>query len=76
LLCQLDLWKFSVWTGASALYNSNLPFFLGSLEKKSNQNLGRQSTPLFKLLENIPEYTKENKIKSKLILIYTVLNKK
>jgi hypothetical protein len=28
------------------------------------------------LLENIPEYTKENKIKSKLILIYTVLNKK
>jgi hypothetical protein len=29
-----------------------------------------------KLLENIPEYTKENKIKSKIILIYTVLNKK
>jgi hypothetical protein len=28
------------------------------------------------LLENIPEYTKENKIKSKLILIYTELNKK
>jgi hypothetical protein len=32
------------------------------------------STP--QLLENIPEYTIENKIKSKLILIYTVLNKK
>jgi hypothetical protein len=29
-----------------------------------------------RLLENIPKYTKENKIKSKLILIYTVLNKK
>jgi hypothetical protein len=29
-----------------------------------------------KLLENIPKYTKENKIKSKLILICTVLNKK
>jgi hypothetical protein len=32
----------------------------------------------FKLLpnfhESLPEYTKENKIKSKLILIYTVLN--
>jgi hypothetical protein len=28
------------------------------------------------LLDNIPEYTKENKIKSKLLLIYTVLNKK
>jgi hypothetical protein len=28
------------------------------------------------LLENIPEYTKENKIRSKLILIYTVLNQK
>jgi hypothetical protein len=28
------------------------------------------------LLENISEYTKENKIKSKLILTYTVLNKK
>jgi hypothetical protein len=28
-----------------------------------------------KLLKNIPEYTKEKKIKSKLILIYTVLNK-
>jgi hypothetical protein len=29
-----------------------------------------------KLLENIPEHTKENKIKAKLILIYTVFNKK
>jgi hypothetical protein len=28
------------------------------------------------LLENIPEYTKETQIKSELILIYTVLNKK
>jgi hypothetical protein len=28
------------------------------------------------LLKNIPDYTKENKIKSKLILIYTVFNKK
>jgi hypothetical protein len=28
------------------------------------------------LLENIPEYTKEKKIKSKLILIFAVLNKK
>jgi hypothetical protein len=29
-----------------------------------------------KTLENIPEYFKENKIKSKLTLIYTVLNSK
>jgi hypothetical protein len=28
------------------------------------------------LIKNIPEYTKGNKIKSKLILIYTELNKK
>jgi hypothetical protein len=28
------------------------------------------------LLEKKPEYTKENKVKSKLILIYTVLNQK
>jgi hypothetical protein len=31
---------------------------------------------MLKLLENIPEYTKVNKIKSKLILIFKVLNKK
>jgi hypothetical protein len=32
--------------------------------------------PGTKFFENIPEYMKENKIKSKLILIYSVLNKK
>jgi hypothetical protein len=48
-LGQLDLWKFSVCTGALALYNSYLPFFLsqqffwGPLEKISHQNLGSQS---------------------------------
>jgi hypothetical protein len=59
-------------------------FFWGPLEKKYYQNLGSQSAPsqkivslkILKLFENIPEYAKENKIKSKLILIYTVLNKK
>jgi hypothetical protein len=39
-----------------------------------NKNKLFQAAP--QLLENIPEYTKENKFKSKLILIYTVLNKK
>jgi hypothetical protein len=37
---SLDLWKFSVWTGAIALYNSYLMTFIfeGLLKKKSHQN--------------------------------------
>jgi hypothetical protein len=55
--------------------------------KKAKHSYGGYSTDLFsrdrqqflscsQLLENIPEYPLENKIKSKLILIYTLLNKK
>jgi hypothetical protein len=49
-------------------------FFWGPLEKKSHQNY--KVIKILKVLKNIPECTKANKIKSKLILFYTVLNKK
>jgi hypothetical protein len=42
-LGQHDLWKISVWTGA---------IFWGPLKKKSDQNLGSQSTPDYRDIQN------------------------
>jgi hypothetical protein len=70
--------------------NANFPkkkYMFGILKlKRANNSYGGYPTDFFprdrqkfqaasQLLENIPDYTKQNKIKSKLILIYTVLNK-
>jgi hypothetical protein len=52
-------------------------FSISKLKRAKNSNGDRQifqAAP--QLLENILEYTKENKTISKLILIYTVLNEK